>query len=87
MTGTMAPIRWQGLTNAPTADWMSLWPINVAYGPLCACVAAPRESKLWVLPPFTPYHPAPSSHPTQPLASVSYTDIRKEWQKYHEIQP
>ena len=52
-------------------------------------MAAYRISKTGVLPPATtptpPHHPSHSTiHPTP---SISYTDIGKEWQNNHEIQP
>ena len=61
---------------APTADWMSLWPSNVARAIVWTPVGIVAASRVGFLPPPTP--------PIPPTPSVSCPDSRKEWQEYHE---
>ena len=70
----------------PIPDWMSLWPIMCHMGCcVCAWLLQGYPNRGFLLPPNPDPPTLRSSNLTHP--SVSFTDIRKEWQNYLEIQP
>ena len=60
---------------------------SVAHTVWASCLLMGCPKRGFLPPPAPPFTPHLSHCPSHPPLSISNTDIRKGWQKYHEIKP